>query len=118
MGTIGKRRNKEEERKKEWKNERKGLTLTGLLMEGMWTIAEHPARKRKPRSPVFCPAHNLSSGRRRYSEGLLETNQQRDFGLCVKLTSTFQRPELSSGEVREDQAPPSLPHVPPSSPNG
>jgi len=34
MGTIGKRRNKEEERKKEWKNERKGLTLTGLLMEG------------------------------------------------------------------------------------
>jgi hypothetical protein len=36
MGTIGKRRNKEEERKKEWKNERKGLTLTGLLMEGTW----------------------------------------------------------------------------------
>jgi len=34
MGTIGKRRNKEEERKEEWKNERKGLTLTGLLMEG------------------------------------------------------------------------------------
>jgi hypothetical protein len=34
MRTIGKRRNKEEERKKEWKNERKGLTLTGLLMEG------------------------------------------------------------------------------------
>jgi hypothetical protein len=32
MGTIGKRRNKEEERKEEWKNERKGLTLTGLLM--------------------------------------------------------------------------------------
>jgi len=35
MGTIGKRRNKEEERKKEWKNDRKGLTLTGLLMEGI-----------------------------------------------------------------------------------
>jgi hypothetical protein len=34
MGTIGKRRNTEEERKKEWKNKRKGLTLTGLLMEG------------------------------------------------------------------------------------
>jgi len=34
MGTIGKRRNKEEERKEEWKNERKGLTHTGLLMEG------------------------------------------------------------------------------------
>jgi len=34
MGTIGKRRNKEEERKEEWKNERKGLTLTGILMEG------------------------------------------------------------------------------------
>jgi len=34
MGTIGKRRNKEKERKKEWKNDRKGLTLTGLLMEG------------------------------------------------------------------------------------
>jgi hypothetical protein len=34
MGTIGKRRNKEEERKEEWKNERKGLTLTGQLMEG------------------------------------------------------------------------------------
>ena len=31
MGTIWKRRNKEEERK----NERKGLTLTGLLMEGV-----------------------------------------------------------------------------------
>jgi hypothetical protein len=31
MGTIWKRRNKEEERK----NERKGLTLTGLLMEGL-----------------------------------------------------------------------------------
>jgi hypothetical protein len=37
MGTIGKRRNKEEERKKEWKNDRKGLTLTGLLMEGTLT---------------------------------------------------------------------------------
>jgi hypothetical protein len=36
MGTIWQRRNKEEERKKEKKrkNERKGLTLTGLLMEG------------------------------------------------------------------------------------
>jgi hypothetical protein len=34
IGTIGKRRNKEAERKKDWKNERKGLTLTGLLMEG------------------------------------------------------------------------------------
>jgi hypothetical protein len=32
---FGKRRNKEEERKKETKNERKGLTLTGLLMEGI-----------------------------------------------------------------------------------
>jgi hypothetical protein len=31
MGTIWKRRNKEEERK----NARKGLTLTGLLMEGV-----------------------------------------------------------------------------------
>jgi hypothetical protein len=31
MGTIWKRRNKEEERK----NERKGLTLTGLLMDGL-----------------------------------------------------------------------------------
>jgi hypothetical protein len=31
---FGKRRNKEEERKKE-KNESKGLTLTGLLMEGL-----------------------------------------------------------------------------------
>jgi hypothetical protein len=30
MGTIWGKRNKEEERK----NERKGLTLTGLLMEG------------------------------------------------------------------------------------
>jgi len=29
MGTIGRGR-----KKKEWKNERKGLTLTGLLMEG------------------------------------------------------------------------------------
>jgi hypothetical protein len=37
MGTIGKRRNKEEERKEEWKNERKRLTLTGLLMEGTLT---------------------------------------------------------------------------------
>ena len=35
MGTIGKRRNKEEERKN-GKNERKDLTLTGLLMEGPW----------------------------------------------------------------------------------
>jgi hypothetical protein len=34
MGTIWKRRNKEEERKKERKNGRKALTLTGLLMEG------------------------------------------------------------------------------------
>jgi hypothetical protein len=33
MGTICKRRNKEEERKKR-QNERKDLTLTGLLMEG------------------------------------------------------------------------------------
>src|SRR5271157_5905770 len=35
MGTICKRRNKEEERKKR-QNERKDLTLTGLLMEGSW----------------------------------------------------------------------------------
>jgi hypothetical protein len=34
MGTICKRRNKEEERKKR-QNERKDLTLTGLLMEGL-----------------------------------------------------------------------------------
>jgi hypothetical protein len=33
MGTICKRRNKEEEGKKR-QNERKDLTLTGLLMEG------------------------------------------------------------------------------------
>jgi hypothetical protein len=33
MGTICKSRNKEEERKKR-QNERKDLTLTGLLMEG------------------------------------------------------------------------------------
>jgi hypothetical protein len=31
----GKRRNEEERRKKERKNERTGLTLTGLLMEGV-----------------------------------------------------------------------------------
>jgi hypothetical protein len=31
----GKRRNEEERRKKERKNEREGLTLTGLLMEGL-----------------------------------------------------------------------------------
>jgi hypothetical protein len=31
----GKRRNEEERRKKERKNERDGLTLTGLLMEGL-----------------------------------------------------------------------------------
>jgi hypothetical protein len=34
MGTICKRRNKEEERKKR-QNGRKDLTLTGLLMEGV-----------------------------------------------------------------------------------
>jgi hypothetical protein len=33
MGTICKKRNKDEERKKR-QNERKDLTLTGLLMEG------------------------------------------------------------------------------------
>ena len=38
MGTICKRRNKEEERKKR-QNERKDLTLTGLLMEGVGTIS-------------------------------------------------------------------------------
>ena len=47
MGTIGKRRNKEEERKEEWKNERKGLRLTGLLMEGVkarnYTLAKQTA---------------------------------------------------------------------------
>jgi hypothetical protein len=32
---FGKRRNKEEERKKREKNGRKALTLTGLLMEGV-----------------------------------------------------------------------------------
>jgi hypothetical protein len=36
---FGKRR-KKEERKKEGTNERKGLTLTGLLMEGMWITSE------------------------------------------------------------------------------
>jgi len=41
MGTIGKRRNKEEERKEEWKNERKDLTLTGLLIEGTDDCSEH-----------------------------------------------------------------------------
>ena len=52
MGTICKRRNKEEERKKR-QNERKDLTLTGLLMEGakcvrlkLWAKLEVP-----PRSP-------------------------------------------------------------------
>jgi hypothetical protein len=37
MGTIWK---KKKERKKEGTNERKGLTLTGLLMEGMWITSE------------------------------------------------------------------------------
>jgi hypothetical protein len=37
---FGKRRNKEEERKKERKNGRKALTLTGLLMEGTVASSE------------------------------------------------------------------------------
>ncbi len=38
---------------------------------------------------------------------------------CLKLTSTFQRSELFSGEVREEQPQPSVPLVePPCSPNG
>jgi hypothetical protein len=46
---FGKRRNKEEERKKREKNGRKALTLTGLLMEGakcvrlkLWAKLEVP----------------------------------------------------------------------------
>ena len=41
MGTICKRRNNEEERKKR-QNERKDLTLTGLLMEGLNRIPRIP----------------------------------------------------------------------------
>jgi hypothetical protein len=37
---FGKRRNKEEERKNE-KNERKALTLTGLPMEGLVQFGRH-----------------------------------------------------------------------------
>jgi len=54
MGTIGKRRNKEEERKKEWKNERKGLTLTGLLMEGIaWWVCSLCSRSSASQAHAF-----------------------------------------------------------------
>jgi hypothetical protein len=41
----GKRRNEEERRKKERKNERDGLTLTGLLMEGLEADTREPPPK-------------------------------------------------------------------------
>jgi hypothetical protein len=45
MGTIWKRRNKEEERKN-GKNERKDLTLTGLLMEGFGCLTRNKSARR------------------------------------------------------------------------
>jgi hypothetical protein len=57
MGTICKRRNKEEERKKR-QNERKDLTLTGLLMEGPcrsfeWRMVGHYCPSHAPNDPNF-----------------------------------------------------------------
>jgi hypothetical protein len=56
MGTIWKRRNKEEERKN-GKNERKDLTLTGLLMEGLSKpeCANEPSNRITSGLPVICP---------------------------------------------------------------
>jgi hypothetical protein len=61
MGTIGKRRNKEEERKEEWKNERKRLTLTGLLMEGHFDSLDRTSNKLRVRVHRYDPKSGDSS---------------------------------------------------------
>jgi hypothetical protein len=61
MGTIGKRRNKEEERKEEWKNERNGLTLTGLLMEGTIFRETTPSESKTENDARFVLLSRLAS---------------------------------------------------------